>query len=834
MTPAPQPAVTTISFATSSANKPYYETLAVAFHRANPDVRVQIVASDAVMRPLRGRPIEQALEERARAVAELADTSDYVSPLPALEAAYQLDLTPLLLADLTFAHDDFYPGVLDAARSGPHLRRLPVLVAVPALSYRRDLWDAAGNAPPDHATTWDDLIGAAERMVVREGATIARYGLLDPTGRLTLMGELAPLMAPGRPVNGALLFDTPDLQQALARIRKLSSDGTVYIERPRDAVSFETYAAMIRAGEVAIWPAALINPASLPFPVATLPVPSLPTFSAAVGWGYTISSGTRHPEASWRWIAFLSAQGPPPEIEGSDFAFSVPARRSLAERTFLPALDPDRRAALQTMLQRPLFASSETRRVLDALAFAPQALVDGRTPEEIIAAAARQYEATGQDAPQPTRPVPPVVVAPPQDAAPGAAALRFGWTLPRGDVIQTVIDQIAAGEIGAPVHVIVDTTSPATVDIGRLAEQTDCFAAQSPPTREQMALVLDLQPFLDADPRIPAADLPPATRAPLTIDGRLLGLPATVALPTLNYQPDLLAEAGYDPLPADATLTELQALIQALTPSRTPTPQFGYAALSPVVDLDWTLRRFGARLAHNSSAGLQPALTDPAVQEAVRWFLDILRTASPHRRLLRDPATTIDASGTEAIVQGQVGLWLSHPTQQDPPLSGAWRPLRSLAPVSAGLTSADLQVSGLYISAKTDQAMACWRLISALSARMPPLDDGYGAVLLPARQSIPATTATQAERDLVTAARQALAVARPADADLEGPARFWFYQAVDRALQGANLETELATAQTITEQYLRCIADGGLPETCARQVDPQYPGGLPASDTVVR
>ncbi|MCS6841654.1 MAG: hypothetical protein NZ699_08035 [Roseiflexus sp.] len=42
---------------------------------------------------------------------------------------------------------------------------------------------------------------------------------------------------------------------------------------------------------------------------------------------------------------------------------------------------------------------------------------------------------------------------------------------------------------------------------------------------------------------------------------------------------------------------------------------------------------------------------------------------------------------------------------------------------------------------------------------------------------------------------------------------------VDRALRRANRETELATAQMITERCLRCTTDSGTPEACARQVD---------------
>jgi len=53
---------------------------------------------------------------------------------------------------------------------------------------------------------------------------------------------------------------------------------------------------------------------------------------------------------------------------------------------------------------------------------------------------------------------------------------------------------------------------------------------------------------------------------------------------------------------------------------------------------------------------------------------------------------------------------------------------------------------------------------------------------------------------------------------------FWLFQAVDRALQGEDLEQELAAAQALTEEFLACVRDGAEAEVCAPQVDPDYAG----------
>jgi hypothetical protein len=53
---------------------------------------------------------------------------------------------------------------------------------------------------------------------------------------------------------------------------------------------------------------------------------------------------------------------------------------------------------------------------------------------------------------------------------------------------------------------------------------------------------------------------------------------------------------------------------------------------------------------------------------------------------------------------------------------------------------------------------------------------------------------------------------------------FWFFRAVDRALQGKDLDRELADAQAKTEQFVACVRGGEAPLSCAKQADPTYEG----------
>jgi hypothetical protein len=131
----------------------------------------------------------------------------------------------------------------------------------------------------------------------------------------------------------------------------------------------------------------------------------------------------------------------------------------------------------------------------------------------------------------------------------------------------------------------------------------------------------------------------------------------------------------------------------------------------------------------------------------------------------------------------------------------------------------------VYIAAGNARSEACWRWITALSADL----NFASAQGLPARLSLLDTVA--AAPDAPTGLAEVVVAYRAALTSTSGPGTlndtgdvslFWLYRAVDRALQGADLERELEEAQFITEQYLACVRGGESPAACAPQVDPEY------------
>jgi ABC-type glycerol-3-phosphate transport system substrate-binding protein len=147
------------------------------------------------------------------------------------------------------------------------------------------------------------------------------------------------------------------------------------------------------------------------------------------------------------------------------------------------------------------------------------------------------------------------------------------------------------------------------------------------------------------------------------------------------------------------------------------------------------------------------------------------------------------------------------------------------------LTANAFQLRGLAISAKTPQPEACWAWLKFMTSYLAGL--GWG---IPARTSVAmsedfAPQAPSGATEVYRAYRTALERTSAAESDRStlGQSQldyYWFFQAIDHALGGQDLEREVATAQTITEQYLACVRAGTPEGTCATQVEPDYKGKM--------
>jgi ABC-type glycerol-3-phosphate transport system substrate-binding protein len=304
----------------------------------------------------------------------------------------------------------------------------------------------------------------------------------------------------------------------------------------------------------------------------------------------------------------------------------------------------------------------------------------------------------------------------------------------------------------------------------------------------------------------------------------------------LSYNKEAFDAAGLSYPTADWTMDDLLNAAQKLTTGSDATKQYGYATDGPQTeDLLFFLNRFGASPTQGSGDATRPNYTDPKVVEAVSFYVDMLRDYSPHKEFKGyKTGEMFGGELFEMIREGRVGMSFEFGNRfffvgagEQPKYTRAIAP----PPLGDGAPPPeDFRSNGLFISANTQQPQACWQWLKHLSGDPSELAQ-QGS--FPARSSVAESeaflgAASSGAAEVYKAYRAAFE--RTSDQTPREPFYgsqldyFWFFRAVDRALQGKNLERELADAQSLSEQYLTCVRGEQNPAGCAKQIDPSYEG----------
>ncbi|MCG8353839.1 MAG: extracellular solute-binding protein, partial [Chloroflexales bacterium] len=451
-----------------------------------------------------------------------------------------------------------------------------------------------------------------------------------------------------------------------------------------------------------------------------------------------------------------------------------------------------------------------------------QALADAQTALDArIAAVLLTPEATPD-----TRPL--VVASPqaPNTAAATETTIRFAsyWIHP--STLQPVVEAFQQQHPEIAVEVVELETPD-----GELSPMIDCFVEYGPLEQAAIAEALDLQPLIDADAAFALDDYPPVLLESYRSGAGLHGLPLAVQLPLLNYNQTAFAAAGLAAPNRDWSIDDFRTAAQQLTDPSGPDPRYGYAVpVSHVADIWLFLDSFGASLVEREGTTLVPTFTDARVVAALRNYLDVLLSTSPNREIFgyqRDRPNSVDPYNL--IFLGRVGMWLA----DNPGVLGLGDQdfTTAVAPLPQGsgvLTAPAARMHGLYISAASRQPQACWTWLKHLSNRAGV---SFLRSRFPARMSLVESEAFLSNvqpgaAEVFAAFVAALDQQTTPRASLDDDTMdyYWFFRAVDRALQGADLEQELAAAQQITEDFLICVDNGGAAGQCATQVDPDYRG----------
>ena len=848
---------TTVRFAVFDWDLPLYEDLLKAFEKENPDLHVQVVSSNKVLDlgPIGDLEIPPDANQRLVAAADVAEIE--VSRQTVREGLIS-DITPYMEADPNFQVDDFYGGALESFQWDGGTWALPTNLTFRLIYFSKDAFDEAGIPYPEANWTWDDLLVRAKSLTKGEGEEITFWGLIVPPDLAYRMiesrvGTLVDLTAdPPKP-----RFDEAAVIDAVRwYVNLYLKEQVMPYSEAQEGEVLSAAETLIDQGKAAMWPDFDLlwwyrnqqgNVGVAPWPADTAQWPSTPAWAESL----VMSAGTSQPEAAWRLIEFLSRQSVAGLGPGMK---TIPARRSAVEVAgFWDGLDEE----LANTLRYVLDNGYVTREPVGYNAFdsAVRAVLGGeKSAEDAMADAQAQAETDIQEAlaeASGATPVPTFVVAPPEEETPAAEGAETITYIPgigslNLEPYRALADEYHAMNPDVVVEVkMLDIMGATTPDMVTMAKSADCFqwypGFQEAKIREA---ILNLEPFLDADPSFATDDYFPEILDQFTWQGQLWGLPADVTPFIIEYNKDLFDAAGIEYPAKDWNWDDFLSAAVALTHGEGDAKQYGYIAeVYESSDLLLMLERLGADLIDDTAD--PPAFTynDPSVVEAMRWYANLTLEHGAKPAFLTDITKLMGASSAyldrESLINsGRVGMWTNVGTtaalfgeREGLNLGAAPVPIQVDGTRSGSLTT----TSGHFISSSTEHRQACWQWITFLSSK-PAVVQGF-----PARHSV---AESNEYRDRVGAELADAYMAGVADSgqpsdhqiyaeeEWMGGALVWFTQAYGKVLDGkASVEDALEEAQQLSQDYRACvIAAGDFDQetwvSCAKRVDPTLPDFL--------
>ncbi|MBN1284677.1 MAG: extracellular solute-binding protein [Anaerolineae bacterium] len=785
---------------------------------AETGVRVEVIGGEYPFIP---NPALETLDRHFEALEEYVSSADVLFvvddffSVEATRAGYLLNLMPLAAVDPDLRPEDFLPAAWQAFQWDGGLWALPAAVDVVTLQYVPEMFDAAGLAYPNAQWTLDDLTRAARALVQYDGS-----GKTTVSGILALWSYYYLLF---RALTGTALYDSATLPE------------TPRLTGPAVEAVATAWQALEEEGVTDLPPA--IMPGSMPLSIDTSfslqqfggDIPQvigayLPGGVAGLRvTGFAVSGGAAHPEAAYQLARYLTQNA---QAVYGFFAYA-PARRSLMGLNVADApmsfgtYSPENKAFLDEALTRAL-SPSELRysayldlaiilmgRDLDA----PTALAEAEATAvaNLQAADARRAEVTIYVEP---------VEAPPE-LAPGESALRFGMQTFTGPILDESRLAAAADAFAAsdPEVGYIDLAGNPAMPVEQLAAETDCFllSYNAVPGIDPQ-LILNLDPFIDADPGFDRAGIMARALDQVQRDNKTWALPIAIEPAMLRYDAEQFAQAGL-PLPEYGwETTQFTDALRALKAGPDSPPPF----IAPAFNQTYILMLIAAYGGLPIDYRTDPPtvnFTDPANAEAIRQVLDLaLEDYIGYEKLNilglsggGGGGGGPESSKTEAIYPDTVNLFrISYWQDPDTPYK------TTTYPRGSQYTPVLYQLHTGYISAAAQNPAACYRwinylaqqpdLLSAMPARRSLLDD---PVLAAAHTG--ETVAFYRAFDALTQAPNTV-IFRASMSGMDSSvgefyAQQWLFRAMDRhVLEGADLDAELADAQNIYTAYLGCEA----------------------------
>ncbi|MGD2078894.1 MAG: extracellular solute-binding protein, partial [Chloroflexota bacterium] len=829
----------TVKMAVLDAYQGLYTDLIAAFEEENPAIQIKLVSVEEILGL--ENIAQEWPEDAGRRLVSGADVSDVFYSGQAARDGLLLDLQPFMESDRNFDEADFYPGVLAAYQSEGGTWAIPTELSYRMILFNKEAFDDAGVDYPEAGWSWEDLLATAQALKQQEGDEVTRWGLAEISpyaGQFveSRVAEMVDLDADPPQIK----LDDPEVAEALRWYTDLYLTHEVAPYYPPDSedpsgLGIPQGYLTIESGQAAMWPdtsAAVpfraqqmgLNIGVVPFPVdgpdsaTNLMQPS----------ELSISVGTANPEAAWHWVDYLSRQS-------TDLAAvlggraNLPARSSVAEASgFWDEVDEELGEALNYAIDHA-YTTKLRSGVYEAFNEAFEAIMAGdKTVEAALADAQIAAEASldenlaeGSDDDEE------IVVA--EDAAETGAsedAVTVNFAALTGilemQAFRDLTDQFLQENPDIVVEVVQPNLFEGTPTIADVAGASDCFQwfpgdFSNPETQ---AAILNLDPFLDADPDVNADDFYPAVFDAFTAQGQVWGLPGQVNITLIEYNKALFDEAGLDYPAVDWTTDDFLDYAVLLTQGEGETQQYGYVSdLFEPSDMLNMMDRLGARLIDDGQDPPALAFTDPATVAAVRWYTGLSTEHGVKPVLmtnLMDTAVSAVQQRESILAQGRAAMWSNSAFNVD--LGGGEETEIDTGAVPLPAGTGEVQGSGYqsatgyFISADTEVREACWEWIKFLTEK-PGTGSG-----LPARQAVAESEAfgEQVGPELAEAYLASMANATEAPysqqiADENSWLNYpviWLYGAYSQIVKdGVSVEEALENAQQMADEYRSCVIE---------------------------
>lgn len=351
-----------------------------AFEALHPDIKVRY-------EPI---PVDYLTKIQVMLAAKNAPDVFFVDAVYAPQFMATGALLPLddLMGKTGTDPDMYAPALLDAFRYDGHIYGIPKDFNTMVLYYNKAIFDEAGVEYPTRDWTWEDLENAATQLTKTEGRAVDNvYGLVLgkwPPRWLSLVYQNG-----GKVINedGSLAITEPAFVEAFKFYTDLHKKGIAVMPsdvgttRERDAFG-QGRVAMAMEGGWAI-PTLFSNYPDLDWSAVELPMGPEGRGNISFTVSYSIPKTTKHPEAAWQLIQYLS--GHENQIRILESGHVLPSITELFDHPHFDDATESRAVMAGVPYSKPNQYGRYSQQVIDEVEKAFDAVVVGNIePEEAL------------------------------------------------------------------------------------------------------------------------------------------------------------------------------------------------------------------------------------------------------------------------------------------------------------------------------------------------------------------------------------------------------------------------------------------------------------------